>query len=163
MRFRSIDSLRDFEYHDSMWRLADHSSATVSFEVKALNLLQHAPQNPESCDMEIETARVSFTGFRLAAYEPDMAWTTDASGNSCPTEPIKTYTGDEAIALFLREAKYEIWVYALAQADSGEWVLSGCGEEPYFEVRFSFGQVTIEWDAFRCPAWYVLRSRGIKA
>jgi len=163
MRFQSINRLRDFEFHDSMWSLADCDSASFAFDVTALNLHQDAPQNPESCDMEIETARVSFMGFRLAAYEPGVAWTTDASGKSCPTESLKSYTGDEAIALFLREAKHGIWAYALAQADSGEWVLSGCGEKPYFEVRFSFGQALIEWDAFRRPAWYVLQSRGIQA
>ena len=163
MRFRSTDRLQDFEFHDSMWTLADRGSASFAFDVKELNLHQDAPQNPESCDMEIENARISLIGFRLAFYEPGVAWTEDASGQSHPIEPLKTYTDDEAIALFLREAKHGIWVYALKQNDSHEWVLSGSGEEPYFEAGFSFGQVTIEWDAFRRPAWYVLRARGIQA
>ena len=163
MRFQSINRLLDFEFHDSMWSLADCDSASFAFDVTALNLHQDAPQNPESCDMEIENACVFFVGFRLAVYEPGVAWTTDASGKSCPTEPQKTYTGDEAIALFQLEAKHGIWVYALEQTDTGEWVLSGCGEEPYFEAGFSFDQVTIEWDKYRRPAWYVLRERGIQA
>ena len=155
MRFRSIDSLRDFEFHDSLWTLADGGSAALAFNAAALNLHQDAPQNPESCDMEIENARVSLIGFRLAAYEPGTAWTTDASGTSRPAAPPRTYTGDEAMALFLREAKHGIWVYALKQIESGEWFLSGSGEEIYFEIRFSFDQAVIEWDAFRRPAWYV--------
>ncbi len=160
MRFQSVDRLRDYEFHDSMWSLAECRNASFAFDVTALNLHQDAPQNPENCDMEIENARVSFIGFRLAVYEPGVAWTTDASGKSCPTEPQKTHTGEEAMTLFLREAKHGIWVYALKQTDSAEWFLSGCGEEDYFEVRFSFDQVVIEWDAFRRPAWYVLRKRG---
>ena len=163
MRFRSIDSLRDFEFHDSLWTLADGGSAALAFNAAALNLHQDAPQNPESCDMEIENARISLIGFRLAFYEPGVAWTTDAPGQSRPAEPQRTFTGDEAIALLLREAKHGIWVYALKQTAAREWVLSGCGEEPYFEAGFSFDQVTIEWDKYRRPAWYVLRERGIQA
>ena len=163
MRFRSNNRLQDFEFHDSVWTLADRGSASFAFDVKELNLHQDAPQNPESCDMEIENVRVSFIGFHLAVYEPGVPWTTDSSGEPRPAEPQKTYSGDEAIELFLREAKHGIWVYALKQTDSREWVLSGCGEEPYFEAGFSFDQVTIGWDAFRRPAWYVLRARGIQA
>lgn len=163
MRFQSTDRLQDFEFHDSMWSLADCSSTSFAFNVKELNLHQGAPQNPESCDMEIENARISFIGFCLTFYEPGVAWTTDASGQSRPAEPQRTYTGDEANALFLREAKHSIWVYALKQTDSREWIMSGCGEEPYFEAGFSFDQVTIEWDAFRRPAWYVLRTSEIQA
>ena len=163
MRFRSTDRLQDFEFHDSMWTLADRGSASFAFDVKELNLHQDAPQNPESCDMEIENVRVSFIGFHLAVYEPGVPWTTDSSGDPRPAEPQKTYSGDEAIELFLREAKHGIWVYALKQTAAREWVLSGCGEEPYFEAGFSFDQVTIEWDKYRRPAWYVLRERGIQA
>ena len=163
MRFQSTDRLQDFEFHDSTWSLADRSSTSFAFDVKELNLHQDAPQNTENCDMEIENAHISLIGFRLSFYEPGVAWTTDAPGQSRPAEPQRTFTGDEAIALLLREAKHGIWVYALKQTDAREWVLSGCGEEPYFEAGFSFDQVTIGWDAFRRPAWYVLKARGIQA
>ena len=99
----------------------------------------------------------------MAAYDPGVAWKQDASGKSYPTEPQKTYTGNEALELFLRDANHGIWVYSLEQTASAEWRLSGCGEEPYFEVRFSFDQIIIEWDTLRRPAWYVLHSRGIQA
>ena len=163
MRFQSTDRLQDFEFHDSMWSLADCSPTSFAFNVKELNLHQGVPQNPESCDMEIKNARISFIGFCLTFYEPGVAWTTDASGQSRPAEPQRTYTGEEANALFLREAKHGIWVYALKQTDSREWIMSGCGEEPYFEAGFSFDQVTIEWDAFCRSAWYVLRASEIQA
>ena len=41
------------------------------------------------------------------------------------------------------------------------WLLIGCGAEPYFEAQLSFENVIVEWDAFKGPAWYVLRARGL--
>ena len=163
MRFQSIDRLRDFEWHDSIWTLVQQDSDSFAFDVKELNLHRDSSQNPEDCDMEIETAHISFPGFRMAAYDPGVAWKQDASGKSCPTEPQKTYTGNEALELFLRDANRGIWVYSLEQTAPAEWRLSGSGEEPYFEVRVSFDQTIIEWDSLRRPAWYVLHARGIQA
>ena len=60
MRFQSIDRLQDFEFHDSMWMLAQQNPTSFAFDVKELNLHLDASQNPEECDMEIEEARISF-------------------------------------------------------------------------------------------------------
>ena len=140
MRYRSKDCLRDFEFHDSEWSLASHDASSFVFNARALNSHQSAPQNAEDCDMEI-------LGYRSFATETPM-----------------DHTGEQCLMLFLREANHGMWVKSFNQIDHDRWMNASCGDnEPYYEVTLSFDEVVIEWDAFRCPAWYVLRSRGVEA
>ncbi|MBR2053479.1 MAG: hypothetical protein IJ968_01145, partial [Clostridia bacterium] len=79
---------------------------------------------------------------------------TDASGKSYPAEPIITYTSQDAEKRLLHELDRTTTIYRFEE-DDGNYRISGCGDEPYFEAVISFDGVTVEWDDFRRPAWYV--------
>ena len=162
MNCKSVNALHDFEFHDAYWEFAAWDAASLSVFAKHLNLHQDAPRNDSDCDMEIQLAGMTFEGFRAISYAPGVAWETDENGQSRPAEPLKVYEGDAAHKAFLRELQHGVNLLALRQKDEC-WMLIGCGAEPYFEVQFSFENVIVEWDAFKGPAWYVLRQREIQA
>ena len=124
---------------------------------------KNTEQNPSNCDMELQLARITFFGCEIINFEPGVPWITDASGKSYPAEPLITYTGHEAKEMLLHELNCTTCIYAFRKSDCERWRMAGCGDEPYFEAQISFDTVTVEWDEFRRPAWYVLRERGIHA
>ena len=161
MKYRSINRLSDFEFHDSEWFLVDLSSSGFVVNVKLLNIHEDAPQNRKSCDMEIEVARITFDSFSLHSFCPSVVWKTNPDGSSQPTEPLQEYTGKEGIRLFLNEFGRTVTVFRFVPTEDNCWILSAAADDPYFEAAFSFGRVTIEWDAYRRPAWYVRKQRGL--
>ena len=152
MRYRSVNCLQDFEFHDSFWSLAGHDASSYIFDARALNLHQTAPQNPEDCDMEIESSRVTFSGCQIAGFR------------AFKEETPKNFTGEKSLIRFLREANHGMWVKGFNEIDHDQWLLASCGDkEIYYEVTLRFEDVVVEWDAFRRPAWYVLHAKGIEA
>ena len=164
MRYLSVNRLSDFEFHDSEWMLASYDDHSLILEVTSLNIHKDSEQNLMDCDMEINCARMTFEGWNIVSYMPGVLWKTDDSGNSYPAEPMRTYSGEEALHLLLHELRQKITVFSFGQQSDGNWAISaGSSDEPYFEAAFCFDAVRVEWDAFRRPAWYVLRERGIQA
>lgn len=154
MKYRSINRLSDFEFHDSEWYLVELSSSRLVVDVKLLNLRETAPQNNEGCDMEIEVARITFDSFCFHSFFPSAVLETNAGGVSQPTEPLKEYTGEKGIRLFLNELKETVTVFRFVPKEGDGWKLAASADDPYFEADFSFECVTIEWDTLCRPAWY---------
>lgn len=163
MKYQAVNTLYDFEFHDAVLHFVSYDSGSLVLDAMHLNIHKNTTQNTANCDMEIQLARITFCGCEILTYEPGVPWITDASGKSHPAEPLKTYTGHEAREMLLHELNCTTHVYAFNQDDCKAWRIAGCGDEPYFEAQISFDTVTIEWDEFRQPAWYVLRERGIHA
>ena len=162
MNYRLIDRLADFEFHDSAWSLISYDSGKLVVAARFLNIHRAALEEVITCDMEIKLAKITFSNCSVVAYEPGVPWKTDASGKSYPAEPIITYTSQDAEKRLLHELDRTTTIYRFEE-DDGNYRISGCGDEPYFEAVISFDGVTVEWDDFRRPAWYVLRKRGIQA
>ena len=162
MRYRSINSLRDFEFHDAVWTLVSHSDGSLAGDVKYLNIHQDAGQNPYDCDMEIENARITLTGFRAIVHKQVFPESMDRSGVRYPADPPIIIEGQQAFEALLNEMKDEMTFYSLHETRDGKWLIEGCGESLFFEAQIAFESVSIEWDAYCSPAWYVLHARGIQ-
>ena len=162
MKYRSIDRLSDFEFHDSEWVLVELGPSRFVVDVKLLNLRKNAPQNNEGFDMEIEVARITFDSFCFHSFFPSVVWKTNADGVSQPTEPLKEYTGEEGIRLFLNEFKETVTVFHFEPKESNGWNLSAAADDPYIEADFSFGRATVEWDTVCRPAWCERRRMGLQ-
>ena len=65
MKYRVVNDLTPFEFHDSVWKLETFEAGALALRVKELNLHRDAAQNPCGCDMEIEEARMTFEGIRI--------------------------------------------------------------------------------------------------
>ncbi|MBQ9944276.1 MAG: hypothetical protein IJO67_07925 [Clostridia bacterium] len=163
MKYQSVDHLEDFEFHDAQWSLISCDSGKLVVEARLLNIHRHALADVFDCDMEIQLAKITFSNCSVVAYEPGVPWKTDASGKSYPAEPMITYTSQDAEKRLLHALDSTTTIYRFEEDDGGNYRISGCGDEPYFEAVISFDRAAVEWDDFRRPAWYVLRKRGIQA
>lgn len=152
MRYRSVDQLEQFEFHDSDWALASRDGDTVTFEVSNLNIHKNTEQNEEDWDMELGPARLTFRGFRLVHFEPGRSWTTDERGKSVPVGPRVLYTGEEGMALLSKES-FQVFHF---EREGDHWEIGCCGVEPYFTVEFDFDSVEITWETYVKKAWYEL-------
>ena len=162
MRYRSVDSLRDFEFHDAKWMLVSHGDGSLVGDVKYLNIHQDAEQNTADCDMEIENARITLTGFRAIVHKQVFMECIDRSGVRHPADPPIISEGQQAFEALMNEMKDKMTFYSLCDTGDGKWLIEGCGESLFFEAQIAFESVSIEWDAYRRPAWYVLHARGIQ-
>lgn len=162
MKYIVRNRLGDFEFHDAMFSLVDYSENTLILDATYLNVHHDCDQNPHDCDMEIEQARITFKGFQIDLYTNDSAWEKDANGESQSVEPIVYIKGSAAMEQLLNQFAPHLTVLDLTSVNDG-WAPDGCGDEPYFGIRFRFDSVDIEWDEFHRPAWFVLHQQGIKA
>jgi len=122
-----------------------------------LNIHCDAPLNPHDTDMEIERARITFTGIEILSFDLGYAWKTDASGNTYTEELGGILEGKEAETRFLAELYGDENSGATIfhfQKEDGVYSLDGCGDEPWFTAQFRFDSAKIEWEAYKNPAWY---------
>ena len=96
MRYRSINSLRDCEFHDAVWTLVSQRDGSLVGDVKFLNIHKDVEQNPYDCDMEIENARITLTGFRAIVHKQVFLDSIDRSGVRHPADPPIIVEGQQA-------------------------------------------------------------------
>lgn len=160
--YHSFDCLADFEFHDAVLCLQECLADRLVLSAEGLNIRQDAAQNDQGCDMEMRHAQISFDGFDLAWYEPGQAWQADHQEQYQPVGEQIRLTGDDGLRAFGDELRAGMQAYALTFRADGSWILSGSGNEPYFEVCFRFRHADIAWDEYIAPAWYVRKARGAK-
>lgn len=156
MKYACLNCLGDFEFHDSIWKLRSYQAQTLVVDVRMLNIHCEAPLNPHETDMEIELARMTFTGIEILSFDLGYVWKTDADGNSQPEELGGIYEGKDAEDRFLAEldaGEYGSTVFQFQKEDDA-YTLDGCGNEPWFAAQFRFASVKIEWDTYKKRAWY---------
>ena len=154
MKYHSTDHLQDFEFHDSEFTLLAIDDSTLAVSARKLNIHKDTPQNDSDFDMEIDIAKITFHGFQSLSYEPGRSWHRDENGNAYTDDPLVIFTGHEAINALTAEMQNTLTVYHLVQEEGNVCELGGCGDSPYFTIRFAFDFITIEWDAYRKKAWY---------
>lgn len=157
MKHRST-ALSNFQFHDAVFELVSLQDGNLTVHATELNIHQSAPQNDHPTDMEIDLARITFRDFRALTFEPGRVWKQDALGHSYPVGPQIVYEGTQAEERLLHELRNPMTVYEFAQED-GLLRIDGCGDEPWFTAQFACSGVTIEWDEYRRPAWYVKKQK----
>ncbi len=143
MKYRVVNDLTPFEFHDSVWKLETFEAGALALRVKELNLHRDVAQNPCGCDMEIEEARMTFEGVRIWTHTPSVRWKSDAAGISRPAEAIVTCTGESAAERLLHELRRRINVFSMEEKND-RCKICACGDDPYFEAEFSAEAVRIE-------------------
>ncbi len=150
----SLDSLADFEFHDSEWSFVSWENGDLAVKIRALNIHKDAAQNGTGKDMELGEAVATFFGIKNITYELPRTWKKDENGNSYTDEPRVIYEGDEAMARFIEELKNEhgVTVMYFDKKDEG-YELGAIGNE-WLSPKFDFDSVRIEWDVYDGKAWY---------
>ena len=154
MKYNSTNIFSDFEFHDAYFKLEKFDGKTLIISVQCANIHKNANQNPYDTDMEIEDAQITFYNLRVKSFEPGVSFKQDSTGNFYTDEPQVIYTGEIAEEKLLNEFRHGTAVFEFGTLENGNYYFDGAGEEPWFQVRFLFDTATIEWDAFRKPAWY---------
>ncbi len=152
LRHVSVDSLGDFEFHDSTWKFAAWENGDLTVKATELNIHKGAEQNRQRSDMEIREAAITFSGIKKLTYTPPRTWKKDENGNSYTDEPLVVYEGDEAKERFTTELKEGIMVLFFDEKD-GVYEFGGIGSE-FVSVDLAFDHVRIEWDSYDQKAWY---------
>ena len=154
MKYISNNRLFDFEFHDAVLTFESFIDKRLIVQADCLNIHKDAAQNPFETDMEIASARLSFDEFDTQSFELLRAWKKDKNGQFYTDEPQIVYLGDEGKSLFIEQIRKGIIVFDLGKKDEAVYYLDA-SSQPFFTVCFSFGKVSIEWDDYKKPAWYV--------
>lgn len=150
----SVDSIGDFEFHDSEWSFVSWENGNLTVKVRALNIHKDADQNRTGKDMELGEAILTFFGINKFTYELPRTWQKDENGNSYTDEPRVVYEGDEAMTRFIGELKNKSGVTVMYFNEKDDvYELGGIGNE-WLSPCFTFDSVCIEWDAYEQNAWY---------
>lgn len=151
MKYQSVNRMNDFAFHDSVWKFVLYEAGTLVVKAAELNVCAGAPQNLSGCDMEIETARITFEGIEILSHKPSDECEEEGKGGSA----------DDAKDGFFREIRRPdgITVYSFEVCTDGSYLLRAQGDDPFFETVFSARRMRIEWDALLRPARYARESR----
>ncbi|HIZ15964.1 MAG TPA: hypothetical protein H9675_00135 [Firmicutes bacterium] len=155
MKYLSLNSIKDFEFHDAEMKLVSYNFKKIIINVKHLNIHKEAEQNNMPNDMEIDVAQITFNDFFVRSFEPcgELKESLDGSSYIC-IPPVEPYYGHKAETALLDELKHGITVYALDKLENGFCYISAYGAEPYFSAQFFFNFIKIEWDKYKKKAWY---------
>ena len=155
MKYASKNIFTDFEFHDAYFKFENFENDILTFSAKLLNIHKNTEQNPSNTDMQIELAKITFHNFQIKSYEPGRGgWKQDENGNWYTDEPRMIFEGESAKEKMLHELQYGTTVFEFGTQENGNHYFGGAGDEPWFKVQYSSDSVTIEWDAYKKPAWY---------
>ncbi len=157
MKYHSVNKLSDFEFHDAKISLNSFDNNHLVVNANYLNIHKDAEQNPHETDMEIASARITFTEFKLQSYEPGRAWRQDEGGNFYFDEPQIVLFGDEASIRFQAQLKAGLTIFDLGIKESSMYFIDAISEDPFLTICFTFESVVIEWDDYKKEAWYTSR------
>lgn len=156
MKHSVKNNLEVFEFHDSVFSLASFDGRDLVVTARFLNIHKLTGHNPSDHDMEIESARITFQGFRHPTYEPGRTWKKGEDGKSYPIGDRIVFSGQEAMDKILEELRQGLWVYHFEKEAGCRYSIGGCGVEPYFTMEFEFDSVEVCWDGYKKKAWYEL-------
>lgn len=156
MKYRSINRIEDFEFHDAQLTLESYINDRLVVSVKYLNVHKGTEYNQSDFDMEIELAKIVFERFVVQSFEPCRTWKQDENGNLYTDEPRVVYEGKEASGYFRHEIEEGLTLYYLGKDENNIYSLDSCGEMPFFSGTFTCDSMVIEWENYRKKAWYEL-------
>lgn len=158
MKYRVDNQLELFGFHDSIFSLVSFDEKSLVVSAKHLNIHIDAKANPYNCDMEIDTAMISFQDVHILSLEPMRAQQLDDEGNWCTDEPQVILTDKDAQEKFVSELEDGVNVYYVDIRQSGERTTIEIGISCYdsYIAVLLFSNVRVEWDAYHKKAWYEL-------
>lgn len=158
MKYVSINRLQDFEFHDARFLLKSFSDGCLTVSAEGLNIHRQAAQNGGACDMEIETATLTFERFTVESFRLSEATVYDAAGNLIRTDPPNPVLhGEQAAVCLFRALEEGLWLYDLEpQMGNAGYRCDVCAAaaSTYFFAVFSFSKVTVSWEQYCGKAWY---------
>ena len=171
MRYKAVDELPNFDYHDAYIDRIEFKSGRMLWEVRDINALESCSQNNFEYPVCIGSAVMTFEKTRIEKIFIGGYQTYDS--NNILIDSVED-------VIVPREQYADILKKAVTVRDDNEWysysteifglvsfrVLKGGRYEAVFDIMFSegdspsimltFDRSVIEWDDFSGKAWFVL-------
>lgn len=156
MTYRSVNSLQDFEFHDAWMKFVSFQNGQLVVTVKNLNIHKGTEQNDRNEDMEIAEARITFENFLVKRYENLRAQRLGEDGKYRYIEPEVIYADEAAHGKWFSVWDRDLTILSCNLCADGKCCIEFDDRiSVMFTVWFNFDLVTVEWDEFNGPAWYV--------
>ena len=161
MKYILEDILSDFEFHDAKLTFGTFQNDCLKVNCNYLNIHKNSVQNPFDTDMEIDTAQITFEGFKVISYEVGRGWQVDENGAHYTNDPQIILYDSEATYRFLEQLKYGMVIFDFDIKDIKEeqkiYFIDAVANDPFFTVCFTFDKIIITWDNYKKESWYEKR------
>ena len=155
MKYRSVNNLNEFEFHDAQMENVSFDGDILTGLVECLNIRKETGQNPSDRDMEIAKAKLTISGIRKLSFEVKPSIYSDRDGKERIEGQHAVWEEDEAGEKLADAARYFLRFYYLEVSGGNRCYAEVCGQDdPYFILRFSFDTAVVEWDDYAKQAWY---------
>ncbi len=153
MKYTTKNNFHDFEFHDAEFCFESFTGNVLTITAEHLNIHKGTKENPYDCDMEIESAKITFADFAVDSLSP-----IQESGTS---EPPVIYEGKAAEDYFIENLKEYITILSLESSVSGGKTtfkihtidMDTIGKD-YFRAVCTCTDFKAEWDTYCGKAWY---------
>lgn len=147
MKYRSVNHISDFEFHDAVVKIKEYDKNNLYLYIEALNLHKDAEQNIDAKhDLEIGLATISFENIKIDNIEQPILKkaikNTEQTIGLPATFIEKLHAG--GTVLFLKDHKIGHCEIGIDFIDGG-----------FYVANIIYDSLSIEWDDFLGPAWYV--------
>lgn len=160
MKYKSINELSNFEFHDAIIKKINFNGKELILIVSSLNATIQNSKNDFEKDMCIEKANLIFENVNIESIVFSAYKNFDADGNLINSvEAVYVEPKEYKNILKTKDNDYG-WFYAmgeLLQLSDKTYKVS-FDMEGYFvgfyAITFKFSKVTVEWNNFNGEAWY---------
>ena len=155
----SRDELDSFEFHDSELKEVRFAPEEIVWTVSFLNATTENSQNLSNTDLCMDTARLVFKKGVVTEMITLASQTFSAEGQLIADHPARNIEPSCFAEIFSSMANRSIYIQSLEAlvkipaGYSAQFVLD-FGRE-LIDTTIQFQSVSVEWDAFCGPAWYV--------
>lgn len=155
MQYCVKNQLHLFEFHDSVFSFVRFDQTCLVVSAKYLNIHKEAKENPEDCDMEIDSAEISFNGIENFAFKWMEEYEPAVDGTLYMTRSSILFRDKEAENRFMDALKRRITVdgIEICEDKNGKDIIR-IYTHNCFLVEFTFESVLIRWDTYSKKAWY---------
>ncbi len=152
------NDLSIFEFHDAEFSFISFADNNLVISAKYLNIHKNTMQNPDDCDMEIDSAIITFYDVAMISYELIQGYITVADGNRYTNDPQILLTDKEAQLQLIDKLKNKIFLNYLEMCnDNNKNIIEiGTCAPTVFTAIFSCKSICVEWDKYSKKAWYEL-------
>ena len=158
MRYKAIDELDYFEFHDAEIKEIKLINDQMIWRVSSINVTTANTQNNNPKDMCVENADMIFENISIERLE--FGAYTYSNDRMIKSVEARTAKAEEYVDILTETTSGYCFIYQMDELDKvdGERyracfnIDGGAGN---FYLTFSFSKSIVEWDSFNGEAWYV--------
>lgn len=153
----SVDELDAFQFHDARLESIRAEGQDLVWDVADLNVIQRNSQNPDGPDQCVDAVLRFGMGEITDLTFPSYQLSTRKVKNvTVPEKKVLPRQFGDVLKTQLTESCYIVELEEAVKTDSGysaRFLVDG--PSGWLLISLRFRSVTVTWDRFKGPAWYV--------